>query len=236
MPLPKNSHPLYDLIIPSNNKKIKVRPMLTKEEKLLLLARESSGEDDILNAVKQVVNNCIIDDAIDIDKLATFDIEFFFLKLRSLSINNITKYSVIDNADNKVYTIEINLDDVIVKFPESIEKNIKISDDSGILMKYPEASLFSDEEFSKLAGLVRFEEYTYRCIDKLYFGDEVFIFSDVSKADREEFMETLSIKDTNKIRDFLNDMPSLYYKGTYKNSEGTEREIVLTSLTDFFTL
>lgn len=235
MTLPKISHPLYDLVIPSNLKKIKVRPMLVREEKILLLARESGTDEDILNAEAQVVNNCIQDD-INIEKLTTFDIDFLFLKLRSMSVSNETTYSVIDNEDEQVHIIKINLDDVIVQFPENVDKNIKINDDSGILMKYPESTLFTDKEFFKLEGSDRFEEFTYRCIDKVYFGDEIIIFSDIPKEERREFIESLSINAFQKVKEFLNNMPTLYYKSSYKNSKGTEHTVVLNQLTDFFTL
>lgn len=227
---------MYELVIPSNLKKVKVRPFLVKEEKILLLARESGTEEDILLAEKQVVNNCILDDTIFVDRLTTFDIDYLFLKLRALSVSNETTYSVVDTTDEKIYQIKINLDEVIIQFPENIDKNIKITDDAGIMMKYPEASLFSDSEFFKLEGSARFEEFTYRCIDKIYFGDEIFIFADVNKDERLEFIESLSITAFQKVRDFLNNMPTLYYKGKYKNSEGTEKEVILNTLTDFFTL
>lgn len=236
MALPKLQYPIHDVLVPSTNKKIKVRPILTKEEKILLMAKESSASEDILSAVKQVVNNCILDDTVDIDKFTTFDIEFLFLKLRALSISDTATYSLVDNEDSKVYDLIIDLNKVEVKFPDDVSMNIKITDEDGILMKYPDSTLYSDDNFFKLEGIARFEEFVYRFIDKIFFGDQVFIFADQSKEDRAEYLDSLDVKTMQKVRDFMNNIPTLYYKTSYKTAAGKEHEVVLTTLTDFFML
>ena len=98
MALPKIQHPLFDCVVPSTNKKIKIRPMLVKEEKILLMAKQANDRSDQINALKQVVNNCIAE-TLDIDNLALFDLEYIFTKIRAASVSNTVKLSYKDNED-----------------------------------------------------------------------------------------------------------------------------------------
>jgi hypothetical protein len=236
MALPKISHPMFDVVIPSSKKKLKIRPMLVKEEKILLMAKTNDDEKAILPAIKQVVNNCIVDADIDVDKMTTFDIEYLFVKIRSVSVNNISKVSYRDNSDNKVYDFEVDLEKVEVKFPEKIEKNIKINETSGIVMKYPEASLYSDDEFVNVSPEEFIETLVVRCIDKIYDGDQMYDTKSFTVKELKEFIEQLDINTYDKMRAFFSDLPKLYYKVEYKNSNGEDREIIMNSLNDFFTL
>jgi hypothetical protein len=236
MALPKISHPMFDVVIPSTKKKIKIRPMLVKEEKILLMAKTSDDPTAILPGVKQVVNNCIVDGDIDVDKLALFDIEYLFIKIRSFSVSNVVKVSYRDNSDDKVYDFEIDLNGVEVQFPKSIEKTVKMTDTTGIIMKYPEASLYSDEEFLNSAPEEIIENLITRCIDKVYDGDEIFDAKTFTLKEIKEFVEQLDINTYDKMKVFLTDLPKLYHKLEYKNSKDEDREIVMSSLNDFFTL
>ena len=236
MPLPKINTPMFDFVIPSTKKKIKIRPMLVKEEKILLIAKESKENGDILNAIKQVVNNCIIDSDIDIDKLPIFDLEYLFIKIRSISVSNITKVSYKDNEDNKVYDFDVDLDKIKVIFPETIEKRIMISDDTGIVLKYPDASLYSDDIFLNNSETEVFEMMALNCIEKIFAGDEIHVPKDYTKAELMEFLENMDIISFNKFREFTSNLPKMEYTINYKNELGNDRKIVLSSLNDFFTL
>lgn len=236
MPLPKINTPMFDFVIPSTKKKIKIRPMLVKEEKILLMAKESKENGDILNAIKQVVNNCIIDSDIDIDKLPIFDLEYLFIKIRSISVSNITKVSYKDNEDNKVYDFDVDLDKIKVIFPETIEKRIMISDDTGIILKYPDASLYSDDIFLNNSETEVFEMMALNCIEKIFAGDEIHVPKDYTKAELMEFLENMDIISFNKFREFTSNLPKMEYTINYKNELGNDRKIVLSSLNDFFTL
>lgn len=237
MPLPKINHPLFDVTIPSTNKQIKIRPMLVKEEKILLMAKSGGDPKDALSAVKQVVNNCILDESIDIDDLTTFDIEYLFLKIRAYSISNVSKVSYIDSEDEETYEFEVNLDDVIVKFPEDIKKNIKINDDIVVVMKYAPASLMTNEDFTNIDVNKYFDMLIAYCVDKMYEGDEVFNLDDVSKEELQQYLENeFDPLSYDKLRQFVMNMPRLHYEINYTNSKGTERKILMTSLVDFFTL
>jgi hypothetical protein len=231
--LPKIDQPIYNIKVPSLNKNIKFRPFLVKEEKLLLMAKESDNESDILGAIKQIVNNCNLDKNFNIDKIALFDLEYIFLKLRAFSVNNIVKVSYKDYEDEKVYDFDIDLNEIEVIFPEKVSNNIKITEKSGIVMSYPSASLYEDKEFLGLNDNFMFE-LILRCIDKIYVEDEIYEPSNYSKSDLNEFLENLSLKVFEDIQNFLLSVPKIEYKIKYKNSFGNDRLITLSSLNDFF--
>ena len=187
MPLPKFTSPMFDVIIPSTNKKTKIRPMLVKEEKILLIAKEAGEEGDILNSIKQIVNNCLVDDNIDVNKMSIFDLEYLFIRIRSVSVSNISTVVYIDNEDQKSYKFDVDLDKVKVIFPEKIEKTIKLSETSGIILKYPDGSLYSDKLFSEKSETEIFEAMVLNCIEKIYDEDKIDIPSEYSLYELIEF-------------------------------------------------
>jgi hypothetical protein len=233
--LPKIKYPTYAIKIPSIGKNHTFRPFLVREEKILLMSKSTNDPSDIFRSIKQVVNNCAIDERFDVDKLTIFDLEYIFLKLRSYSVNNIINVSYRDNEDQKIYNFEIDLNSVEVKFPENIEKKIKISDSMGVLMKYPSAKLFDDKEYLQ-SGEDSFFELVLRCIDKIYDGDAIFDVSSYEKKDVEEFLDSLDVNTYQKIINFIENTPKLSYTLNYVNEQGNNRTIELNTLTDFFTL
>jgi hypothetical protein len=231
--LPKIDYPMYSFKVPSLGSTNKFRPFLVKEEKLLLMAKESDNPADMLSAIKQIINNCICD-KLDIDKLTIFDLEYLFLKIRSVSIDNVVKVAYKDFEDSKIYEFEVDINNIEVKFPEKIDNVIKITDTSGIIMKYPSATLYDDKEFLNLEKEYMFE-LIIRCIDKVFSGDEVFETINYTKAELEEFLENLSMKVFEQIQVFLLNVPKIEHEIDYTNSLGNERKVVLSSLNDFFT-
>jgi hypothetical protein len=234
MSLPKISHPQIIIEIPSSKKKIIFRPFLVKEEKLLLMAKASEDETDILLSIKQVVNNCAIDQ-LDVNSLSLFDLEYIFIQLRAYSVNDQVQVSYKDNEDEKLYDFDINLKDIKVIFPEKVNNVIKINEAAGLVLKYPTSSLYEDKEFLS-SGSDSFFQLIVRCMDKIYDGDEVFECSGYSKKDLENYLEDLDINTFEKIREFMVSQPRLSYIIKYKNSLGNDRTIELTTLSDFFTL
>jgi len=233
--LPKIKHPIFEFVVPSTGKKEPFRPFLVKEEKILLMAKSSEDSADVLRAVKQVVNNCALNDSLDVDRLAIFDIEYLFIQLRSISVNNIVKLSYRDNEDQEIYEFQIDLKDVKVQFPEKIEKVIKITNEMGIQMRYPSASIFNDETFMA-AGDDVFYELIIRCIDKIYDGEDIYDPSDYTKEEIEAFLDDFGVDVFEKIQQFMTNVPKILHKLEYKNKNGNDRVIELTSLADFFTL
>lgn len=234
MSLPKISHPQIIIEIPSSKKKVIFRPFLVKEEKLLLMAKASEDETDILLSIKQVVNNCAIDQ-LDINSLSLFDLEYIFIQLRAYSVNDQVQVSYKDNEDEKLYDFDINLKDIKVVFPEKVNNVIKINEAAGLVLKYPTSSLYEDKEFLS-SGSDSFFQLIVRCMDKIYDGDEVFECASYSKKDLESYLEDLDINTFEKIREFMVSQPRLSYIIKYKNSLGNDRTIELTTLSDFFTL
>lgn len=232
--LPKIDYPVHKIKVPSLKKDFQFRPFLVKEEKLLLMAKESENSADILSAIKQVVNNCSVDPKLDVNKLALFDLEYIFLKLRSVSVDNIVKISYRDSEDKKVYDFEINLEEVKIKYPEKMDNKIKITPQSGIIMKYPSAALYDDKDFLNLEKDYMFE-LIIRCIESIYFEDQIYECKDYKKEELNEFLENLNIKVFEQVQNFLLNVPRMEYKIIYQNEFGNDREIVLSSLNDFFT-
>lgn len=235
MALPKISHPVFELTLPTTKQVIKFRPFLVKEEKLLLIAMQGEDPGEIVNSIKQVVNNCIVTENIDIENMATVDLEYLFIKIRSKSVNNIIKLTYRDLEDERKYDVEVNLDEVEVKFDESHTNKIEINETLGFFMKYPEANIDSKLKDSKTEADVLFDVLK-NCIEKIYEGKEEYSVADSTEEELEEFIQSLDVKTFNKIQTFFATMPKLYHEVKYVNSKGNERTIALSSLSDFFTL
>lgn len=232
MPLPKIDQPLFDMTIPSTGKKILFRPFLVKEEKILLIAQQSENDSEIIRAIKQILNACIQED-LDIDSLAIFDLEYMFLKLRARSVNNVVKLSYRDIEDGELYDFELDLDTIEVKMPEVINSKIEINDTVGMTMKYPAASITDRmKDFENEVDLMTF--FIVNCIDTIYDEDNVYIASEFSEAEITEFLDGLDVMSFEKIRQFFESVPRLYHKIEYTNSIESKRTIELTSLKDFF--
>jgi T4 bacteriophage base plate protein len=232
MPLPKIDQPIFDMTIPSIGKNITFRPFLVKEEKILLIAQQSGNDTEVIRAIKQILNNCILID-IDLDSLAIFDIEYMFLKLRSKSVNNIVKLSYRDVEDGEVYDFELDLDTIEVTMPDKINSKIEITENVGMTMKYPSASITDRmKDFDNEVDLMTF--FIVNCIDTIYDEDNVYVASDFSEEEISEFLDGLNVKSFEKIREFFESIPRLYHKIEYKNSIDSDRSIELTSLKDFF--
>ena len=233
MSLPKLQYPINTINVPSLNKNHKFRPFLVKEEKLLLMARESQNPADTLLSIKQIVNNCSLD-KLDVNKLAIFDLEYIFLKLRAISIDNIVKVSYRDNEDKEVYEFEIDLNDIKITFPKKPEDTIAITKNAGIKMKYPQATLYDDEKFLSLEKDYFFE-LIIRCIDTIYEGDTIYNPKDYTHQELSDFIDGLDVKTFESIQQYLLNVPKIEHVINYKNKLGNDRQIILNSLNDFFT-
>lgn len=234
MALPKLDKPLFDLEIPSKQTTVKCRPFVVKEEKILLMAQQAGQEKDIVLAIKQVLENCVQDPTFDSDDLTTFDLEYMFLKLRARSVNNVIEVSYRDNEDDKVYDFEIDLDTVEMMKPAEINNKIMVTDTVGIVMKFPSVKVLENTpENTSAPDLV---EYLVRsCVDQIFDEEEVYLASESTEAELQEFIEGLDVQTFQKIREFFDSLPSLYHKLEYTNANGNERVIELKTLSDFFT-
>jgi len=198
------------------------------------MAQQAGQEKDIVLAIKQVLENCVQDPTFDSDDLTTFDLEYMFLKLRARSVNNVIEVSYRDNEDDKVYDFEIDLDTVEMLKPAEINNKIMVNETVGIVMKFPSVKVLENTpENTSAPDLV---EYLVRsCIDQIFDEDEVYLASESSEAELQEFIEGLDVQTFQKIREFFDSLPSLYHKLEYTNANGNERVIELKTLSDFFT-
>lgn len=234
MALPKIDKPLFELYVPSLKKSVKARPFVVKEEKILLMAQQSGTEKDIVLAVKQVLQNCIQEPKFDVDTLATFDLEYMFLKLRAKSVNNIIEVSYRDVEDDEVYDFKIDLDQVEMLQTSDISNKIEVTDEVGIVLKYPSVTILNDiPDDITTADLV--ELLVRKCIDTIYDAENVYPVSEHTEQELNEFIEGLDLDTFNKIKDFFDNLPKMYYKIEYENSLGNKRFVELTTLSDFFT-
>ena len=232
--LPKISYPIYELTLPSTNQKIQYRPFLVKEEKLLLMAKQGEDPREVLTAVKQVINNCMITEGIDVNKMAAFDIDWFFVNLRSRSINNLIELKFRDLEDDQIRTFKVDLNDVQIKtYPEHTNR-IKVNDEVTIVMRYPSPDTVEKLDLSK-----SWQELSYdtilRCIDKVFVGEEMEVMDECPQQEQEEFLESLSIDVKNQMQEFMRTTPHVYYNIEYTNALGNARNIELSNLNDFFT-
>jgi len=237
MPLPQISSPTYELVLPSSNKKIKYRPFLVKEEKILILAMESQDTKQIANAVKDVISSCVITRGIKVDKLSTFDIEFLFLNIRGKSVGEEVEIMVTcpDDGKTQVPTV-INLDEIQVQIAKDHSRDIKLDDEYTMRMKYPSLDEFIKTNFS--TGDINVDD-TFKlissCIDQVYSEDESWTSADCTKKELTEFVEQLNSKQFKDVEKFFETMPKLSHtvKVTNPNTE-VENEIVLEGLQSFF--
>ena len=236
MQLPKIDYPTINIAIPPEKKQYMFRPMLVKEEKLLLMAKVSEEPTDILSAIKQVVTNCCLDPTLDIEKISLFALEYLFIRLRGFSIGDTIKVSYRDTEDDKSYEFEVDLKKVTIVYPKKTDNKIAITKTSGLIMRYPTAAIYDDKTFLEAEGEETFYRLIVRCIDQIYDAENVYESKDFSETEILEFIELLDVQSFEKIREFMFNLPSLYYKIEYKNSLGNDRSIEMKALTDFFTL
>jgi hypothetical protein len=239
MPLPTIATPTYELELPSNKKKVKYRPFLVKEEKILIIAMESEDPKQIARAVKDVITNCILTKGIKVDELSTFDIEYLFLNIRGKSVGEDIEVLITcpDDGMTQVPTL-ITLDEIKVQISPEHTRDIKLDDNLSLRMKYPSMTEFIKSNFSVDSNSVTVDEtfdLISTCVEQVYNEEESWSSSDYSKKELLEFLEGLSSKQFKEIEKFFETMPKLSHALTVKNpNTGVESEVVLEGLTAFF--
>ena len=235
MALPKLKYPIFELEVPSTKKSYKFRPFLVAEEKILLMAQQSGDLKEIILGLKQVIGNCCQDSEFDSDTLATFDIEYLFLKLRSRSVSNTAKVYLTDNEDGKEYSFDIDLDSVTMMTYPGHSAKVKLNDDITLVMKYPTTQMIDAIATMQVETKAFFEVMKY-CIEFVMEGDKISVFADAPEEERDEFVQSIDISTFTKITQFFETMPKMHYAIDYKNSLGHDRKAVLKNLNDFFIL
>ena len=238
MPLPTIAMPTYELELPSTGKKIKYRPFLVKEEKLLVLALETESTKDISNAIKTVLKNCIQSRGVKVENLPTFDIEYLFLNIRGKSVGEEIEVNLI-SPDDEVTEVPVTIDIDDIKIQKSEDHNNKVKLDESLIMemKYPSLDQFikSNFDFKDETTMDQSFDLIASCIDKIYNEEEVWSTADCTKKEVKEFLEQMNSMQFKEIEKFFETMPKLSHSVTFTNPKTkVESTVVLEGLSSFF--
>ena len=236
MALPTINTPTYELVVPSTDEKIKYRPFLVKEEKILLIASESGKQEDIINAIKQIATACTFG-KLKIGRMPMFDVEYIFLQIRAKSVGEVSELTLIapDDKETRV-VVEVDLSEVKVQVQDDHTNKIELTDEMGIYMQYPTVDTFGKSGMTEITASNMLEVIS-ACIAQVYDkkGEEVWESKDSTKKELVDFIEQLSSKQFAEIQKFFDTMPKLKHVVTVKNPKTkVETEVVLSGLSDFF--
>ena len=238
MPLPKISTPTYELVLPSTGKKVKYRPFLVREEKILILALESENTKQITTAIKSILKECISTRGVKVDDLPTFDIEYLFLNIRGKSVGEALDLMVTcpDDGETQV-PVKIFIDEIEVQKDPKHTQDIKLDDTLTLRMKYPSLNQFiqNNFDFSEDDSVDASFDIISACIDQVYNEDESWAASDCTKKELKEWVETLNTNQFKEVESFFTTMPKLSHTLKVKNPKTkVESDITLEGLTSFF--
>ena len=242
--LPKIDMPIYEVKLISNGKKLKFRPFTVKEEKLFLMANQGEELDNVVDTIKQVINNCVLDE-FDIDSLPLFDIEHIFLNIRARSISEIVNLqykcnNTVANEETKeekecgnVIKIELNVLEIEPIKQEGHSNKIEITEKMGVVMRYP--SFETIKKFNAEDEADSIIKITVDCIDYIYDPDSIYYAKDFTEDELVEFVESMQAKDLEKIKFFFDTMPKMKKDVDFKcNKCGYEEKIEIEGIQNFF--
>lgn len=237
MALPMSTITPYSMTIPSTGKKIKFRPFLIREEKMLLLAQQSEDLEVMVDTLKSMIESCVQDD-VDVDSLATFDLEYMFTQIRSKSVEeNVELLFRCDTCEDEKAVAKVGIDLTtlnVYKDPNHTNK-IPLFDDVGIVMKYPTIEVIKTIQDSEEDDVDAIFDSVVECIDYIYSDDEVFSAKDQTREELMEFLNNLTPGQFDKIRNFFETMPKLKTEVDYNCPVcGTHHHKVLEGLSSFF--
>ena len=238
MPLPKVNTPTYELVLPSSGKKLKYRPFLVREEKILIMALETEDAKQITSSVIEILNSCILTKGIDITKLATFDIEYLFLNVRSKSVGETVEVNITCPDDNETtVSMSIDIDSIKIKKDKNHKNSIKLDDALSLKLKYPSMEQFIENNFELNEGseVTNTLDMITSCIDMIYNEEESWNASESTKKELEDFVDQLNTKQFTMIENFFTTMPKLTHTVNVKNPKtNVESTIILEGLAAFF--
>ena len=236
MALPKLNTPTYELEVPSTDEKIKYRPFLVKEEKILLMAMESKDNAQIINAVKDIVKSCTFD-KVDVSTMPMFDMEYIFLNIRAKSVGEVSNLKILCPDDKKTYAnVELDLTKVEVQVGDDHTNKIELTDDMGLIMTYPTIDSFLDSGIETITAN-NMLDIIGSCVLQIYEknGEKVYQGKDQTKKELTEFIEQMNSGQFRKVQSFFDTMPKLTHTVKVKNPKTKKTsEVKLTGLNDFF--
>lgn len=233
MALPKLNVPQYNCKLPSTGAKVKYRPFLVKEEKLLFLAMETGEQEDMIDAVRNILASCT--DIRNVNKLATFDIEYLFLKIRASSVGESVEVNVTCPDDNETQVkVNIPLDDIDVQTDPNHKREIKLDDNVMLTMGYPSMDMFVKMNFTG-AGMDEVFELAAGCAESIADENQVYLCKDTPKAELIEFFESMNSKQFRMVQEFFETMPKLSHTIEITNpNTKVKSEVVIEGLAAFF--
>ena len=243
MALPKVSTPTYELIVPSTGEKVSYRPFLVKEEKTLLMAAEDQNISTITKAMRDIISTCT-EGEVDLKNLAPYDIEYIFLQLRGKSVGdvinlNLKKPDSIECEESECpgsTEIKVNIDDIKIDTSSIVDSKIQLTEDIGIKLGFPQ--LESIQKYTtKGGGMVADGVFKMinDCIEYIWEGKEIYKAKDSTKKELNDFIESLSTEQFNKIRDFFESMPRLRHEITWTCSKcDKSAPLLLEGIDSFF--
>jgi len=238
MPLPKVNTPTYELVLPSTGKKLKYRPFLVREEKILIMALESEDVKQITEAVMEILESCILTKNFKLNDLATFDLEYLFLNVRSKSVGETVEINVTCPDDNKTaVSMSIDLDSIKVVKDKKHKTTVKLDDNLSLKLKYPSVVQFIENNFeaSEKSEVSNTLDMIVSCIDMIYSEEESWNASESTKKELEDFVDQLNTKQFKQIEDFFSTMPKLSHKLKVTNPKtNVESTVILEGLAAFF--
>ena len=237
MPLPKINTPTYELVLPSTGKKIKYRPFLVREEKILIMALESEDIKQITNAVVEILDACILTRGVKLHNLATFDMEYLFLNVRGKSVGETIEVNIICPDDGKTsVTTEVDVDSIKIKKDKRHKNIVKLDDQLSMKLRYPSIEQFIESNFDTGATDVKTTmDMISNCIEMIYSEEETWESKDSTKKELEEFIDQLNTKQFKCIEQFFETMPKLSHTIKVTNPQTkVESEVVLEGLAAFF--
>ena len=246
MTLPVLDQPTYEMTLPSTNKKIRYRPFLVKEEKILLMAQEGDDVGEQIEAVKQIIRNCIISTGVRVEDLSTFDIEYLFIQIRSKSVGKDIELQyrkdeckeVLEEDNNPPprtcqLAFVVDLDKVYIDKTEGHTNKIELTDQVGVFMKYPDFRLLH-----KITTLNDYDEMIKvigRCIETIYMDEQIFDPKEYTEEEMQTFLESFSQEQFQKISDFFDSMPQTAYDANIVCRKcGWKTDMKLKGISDFF--
>ena len=228
--LPKIQTAVFKTTIPSLNREILMRPFLVKEEKILLMAKQSGEKDQIFLAIKQVIQNCIVDDSLDISKLPYYDIEYLFIQLRINSIGDFIEIEVTDPESQERVKATVDLNDVQV-ISKDVSNKIFLNETTALIMKYPTL-----DEISKVTAendVQAFFDTLKYCINSVFHEDQTYEFFGYSDQEKTDFIDSLTVKNIEQSKDFIAAMPSVEVQAKWKEGK-KDKSLTLKGINNFF--
>ncbi len=235
MSLPKVARITHEMVVPSTGKKVKFRPFLVKEEKVLILAQESGDQGEMARAIKEVIGACVQTKGFSVDDLATFDLEYIFLNIRGRSVGEEVEVIITCPDDEKTTVpVTIFLSDIKVITNDEHNKDIKLDDVLSLRMKYPTIEMVMESNIDTV-GIEDSLGLICDCIDMIYSEEESWAGSDSSRKELMAWVEELEPKQFGAIEAFFTTMPKLSHTIKVTNPvTGVENDIVLEGLGSFF--